>query len=41
MWAIGSIDVFLLQRTALDWDTTRYARWLNDTLVDQLVLPTS
>ena len=27
MWAIGSIDVFLLQRTALEWDATQYAQW--------------
>jgi hypothetical protein len=37
MWAMGSIDVFLLYRTILDWDASRYAEWLNDTLVDQLV----
>ena len=37
MWAIGSIDVSLLQRTVLDWDATQYAQWLSDTLVDQLV----
>lgn len=39
MWSIGSIDVFLLQRTVLDWDATQYARWLSDTLVDQVILP--
>jgi len=38
-WAIGSIDVFLLQRTVLDWDTTQYAQWLSDTLADQLITP--
>ena len=38
MWAIGSIDVFLLQRTALQWDATQYAQWLRETLVDQLVI---
>ena len=38
MWAIGSIDVFLLQRTALQWDATQYAQWLSETLVDQLVI---
>jgi AcrR family transcriptional regulator len=37
MWAMGSIDVFLLYRTILEWDASRYAEWLNDTLVDQLV----
>jgi len=37
MWAIGSIDVFLLQRTVLAWDATQHAQWLGDTLVDQLV----
>ena len=39
MWAIGSIDVFLLLRTVLEWDATRYADWLSDTLIDQLVVP--
>lgn len=39
MWAIGSIDVFLLQRTMLDWEATQYAQWLRDTLVDQLLTP--
>ena len=39
MWAIGSIDVSLLQRTVLDWDSEQYAEWLSDTLVDQLVTP--
>jgi AcrR family transcriptional regulator len=39
MWAIGSIDVFLLLRTVLEWDATQYAEWLSDTLVDQLVTP--
>ena len=39
MWAIGSIDVALLQRTVLDWDQTRYADWLSDTLVAQLIRP--
>jgi AcrR family transcriptional regulator len=37
MWAIGSIDVALLQRTILEWDATRYADWLSDTLVAQLI----
>ncbi len=40
MWAIGSIDVSLLERTVLGWDATKYAQWLSDTLVDQLVRPT-
>ena len=39
MWAIGSIDVFLLLRTALDWETAQYREWLSRTLVDQLVKP--
>lgn len=38
-WAVGSIDVFLLLRTILDWDSTRYAEWLRDMLIDQLVAP--
>jgi AcrR family transcriptional regulator len=37
MWAVGSIDVFLLLRTMLDWDPAQYAEWLSDTLVNQLV----
>ena len=41
MWIIGSIDVALLQRTVLDWDPTRCAEWLSDTLVAQLIRPTS
>jgi AcrR family transcriptional regulator len=40
-WSIGSIDVFLLQRTVLDWNTAHYAQWLSDTLVDQLLTPTN
>jgi len=36
-WAVGSIDVFLLLRTVLDWDETRYAEWLSRTLVTALV----
>jgi AcrR family transcriptional regulator len=39
MWAVGSIDVFLLLRTVLEWDAARYADWLSETLVDQLVAP--
>jgi AcrR family transcriptional regulator len=39
MWSIGSIDVSLLQRTVLEWDSKQYAQWLSDTLVDQLVAP--
>lgn len=38
-WAVGSIDVFLLLRTVLEWDADRYALWLRDTLIDQLVAP--
>jgi AcrR family transcriptional regulator len=36
-WAVGSIDVFLLLRTVLEWDAAQYAEWLGDTLIDQLV----
>jgi AcrR family transcriptional regulator len=39
MWAVGSIDVFLLVRTVLEWDATQYAEWLQETLIDQLVTP--
>ena len=38
-WAIGSIDVFLLLRSIQGWDATRYATWLRQTLVDQLLVP--
>ena len=38
-WAIGSIDVFLLLQSR-GWDATRYARWLRDVLVVQLLAPT-
>jgi AcrR family transcriptional regulator len=38
-WAIGSIDVFLLLQSR-GWDATRYARWLRDVLVAQLLAPT-
>jgi len=37
MWSIGSIDVYLLQRAALEWDATEHAHWLSDTLVNQLL----
>ena len=36
-WAIGSIDVFLLLRTVLEWDTDRYAEWLRRTFEAALV----
>jgi AcrR family transcriptional regulator len=36
-WAIGSIDVFLLLRSIQGWDAPRYAKWLSDTLVRQLL----
>lgn len=39
MWAIGSVDVFLLFRTVLAWDASQYAEWLGDTLVEQLLAP--
>ena len=38
-WAIGSIDVFLLLRSIQGWDAPRYATWLRQTLVDQLLVP--
>jgi AcrR family transcriptional regulator len=41
MWAIGSIDVSLLYRSVLEWDSAHYAQWLGDTLVDQLFRPTT
>ena len=37
MWAIGSIDVFLLQRSVLGWDADQHREWLRATLVDQLL----
>jgi AcrR family transcriptional regulator len=37
LWAIASIDTFLLLRTIRNWDATRYAEWLSRTLVDQLL----
>jgi AcrR family transcriptional regulator len=36
-WAIGSIDVFLLLRSNQGWDAPRYAQWLGQTLVHQLL----
>jgi AcrR family transcriptional regulator len=38
-WAIGSIDVYLLLRSIQGWDAPRYAKWLSQTLVDQLLVP--
>jgi AcrR family transcriptional regulator len=38
-WSIGSIDVYLLQRSTLDWSHAEYADWLRRTLVDQLLTP--
>lgn len=38
-WAIGSIDVFLLLRSIQGWDAPRYAEWIRQTLVDQLLVP--
>jgi AcrR family transcriptional regulator len=38
-WAIGSIDVFLLLREIQGWDAPRYAEWIRQTLVDQLLVP--
>jgi AcrR family transcriptional regulator len=39
MWAVGSIDVYLLLRTVLERDGSQYAQWLSDTLVAQLLAP--
>lgn len=38
-WAIGSIDVFLLLRSIQGWDASRYAEWIRQTLIDQLLVP--
>jgi AcrR family transcriptional regulator len=38
-WSIGSIDVALLQRSVLGWDTAQCAQWLSETLVEQLLAP--
>jgi AcrR family transcriptional regulator len=38
-WAIGSVDVFLLLREQLGWDSAHYAEWLRRTLVSQLLDP--
>lgn len=38
-WAIGSIDVFLLLRSIRGWEAPRYATWLSQTLIDQLLVP--
>lgn len=38
-WAIGSIDVFLLLRSIQGWNAASYAKWIKETLVDQLLLP--
>lgn len=40
-WAIGSIDVFLLLHSIEGWDSSQYAEWLRQTLVDQLLVPES
>jgi AcrR family transcriptional regulator len=37
MWAIASIDLFLLLRSIRGWDATQFADWLSRTLVDQLL----
>jgi AcrR family transcriptional regulator len=36
-WAIGSVDVFLLVREQLGWDSAKYADWLRRTLVRELL----
>ncbi|HLX78190.1 MAG TPA: TetR/AcrR family transcriptional regulator [Acidimicrobiales bacterium] len=38
-WAIGSIDVFLLLRSIQGWDAAQYAKWVSQTLVNQLLVP--
>jgi hypothetical protein len=38
-WAIGSIDVFLLLRSILEWSAEHYSDWLSCTLVAQLLVP--
>ena len=38
LWAIGSIDVFLLLRSLRSWEAEHYAEWLSRTLVDQLLI---
>jgi len=38
-WAIGSVDVYLLFRTARGWDHADYSTWLRNTLADQLLVP--
>jgi AcrR family transcriptional regulator len=40
-WAIGSIDVFLLLRSIQGWDASQYAKWLSQTLVVQLLVPSN
>jgi AcrR family transcriptional regulator len=40
-WAIGSIDVFLLLRSIQGWDATEYATWLSQTLLVQLLVPST
>ncbi len=39
LWAIGSIDVFLLLSSIRGWDPVQYSEWLSRTLVDQLLVP--
>jgi AcrR family transcriptional regulator len=38
-WAIASPEVYLLLRSALDWDADRCAAWLRQTLADLLLVP--
>lgn len=38
-WAVASPDVYLLQRSVLEWDIDRYAKWLEHTLIDLLLVP--
>jgi AcrR family transcriptional regulator len=40
LWAIGSIDTFLLLRSIRNWDARKYAEWLSRVLVDQLLAAT-
>jgi hypothetical protein len=37
--AVGSTEVYLLQRDGRGWDVDRYQTWLTRTLVDLLLVP--
>jgi len=38
-WAVASPDVYLLQRSVLQWEADRYSEWLRRTLTDVLLTP--